>query len=171
LIEGIAAVLIGFFLLVSPGITTLVLVHFLGFYWLISGILDIVDIFRDNRRWGWKLCSGILGTLAGLIVIRDPLWSKFLVPTILVILLGIGGVVMGITKLVQAFQGAGLGAFVLGILNILIGIILLGAPLIAVIVLPYILGFFAFIGGIVAIMVAFRVRKAPTPYVEPTPIL
>ena len=42
--EGIAAVIIGIFLLTAPGITLLFLVQVTGFFWLIGGILRIVSI-------------------------------------------------------------------------------------------------------------------------------
>src|SRR5690242_6668938 len=81
LLEGIAGVIIGICLLISPGMTTLVLVQFLGFYWLFCGILSLVSLFVDRTAWGWKLVGGILGIIAGLIVIRHPLWSAVLIPT------------------------------------------------------------------------------------------
>lgn len=169
LLEGIAAVIIGIFLLISPGMTTLVLVQFLGFYWLFSGVLSLVGLFVDRTSWGWKLCAGILGIIAGLIVIRHPLWSAVLIPTTLVLILGILGLVEGIVKIVQAFKGGGGGMAVLGILSFLFGIFLLFAPLMAALALVIVLGIFAIIGGIAAIVLAFRTRNAPAPYVEPTP--
>ena len=45
LLQGIAAVIIGVFLLTAPGITLLFLVQVLGFFWLIGGILGIMSIF------------------------------------------------------------------------------------------------------------------------------
>ena len=45
LLEGIAAVIIGIFLLASPGITLFALVQITGFFWLIGGIFRIVSIF------------------------------------------------------------------------------------------------------------------------------
>lgn len=169
LLEGIAAIIIGVFLLISPGMTTLVLVQFLGFYWLFCGVLSLVSLFVDRSNWGWKLCAGILGIIAGLIVIRHPLWSAVLVPTTLVWLLGILGIVEGIAKFVQAFRGGGGGMAVLGILSILFGIFLLFAPVIAALALILVLGIFAIVGGIGAIILAFRVRNAPLPSTEPAP--
>ena len=52
LLEGIAAVIIGIFLLTSPGITLFALVQVTGFFWLIGGIFRIVSIFVDSSSWG-----------------------------------------------------------------------------------------------------------------------
>jgi uncharacterized membrane protein HdeD (DUF308 family) len=76
LLEGIAAVIIGIFLLTSPGITLFALVQITGFFWLIGGIFRIVSIFVESSSWGWKLLGGIIGILAGLVVLQHPVWSS-----------------------------------------------------------------------------------------------
>ena len=124
LIEGVAAVIIGLMLLAKPGMTTAILVQILGIYWFIAGILSIVGIFIDSSAWGWKLIVGILGIAAGIIIIRHPLWSTILVPTTLIIVLGIQGLIIGVVNIVRAFKGAGWGAGILGALSIIFGIFL-----------------------------------------------
>lgn len=162
LLEGIAAVIIGIFLLTVPITALLLLVQFLGFFWLIGGIFRIVSIFVDSSLWGWKLLAGILGILAGIVVVRHPIWSTVLVPEILIILLGIQGIISGVAGLVMAFRGGGWGIGILGILSIILGLILLFNPLIGVAVLPFVLGAFSLVGGIVAIVMAFSLRKGST---------
>jgi uncharacterized membrane protein HdeD (DUF308 family) len=158
LLEGIAIVVIGILLLVSPGMTTLVLVQLLGLYWLIAGIFQIAAIFVDSSQWGWKLFLGILGIVAGLIILRHPLWSALLVPGTIVFILGIWGIIIGIVKLIQSFQGGGWGIGILGILSIIIGVLLLGNVWIATFSLPIVLGIFAIVGGVLALMAAFRLK-------------
>lgn len=171
LLEGIAAVILGVLLLLAPGSTTLVLIQVLGFYWLIVGILALVSLFEDRSLWGWKLCSGILGILAGLVIIRHPLWSALFIPTFLVMLLAIQSLIQGVIHIIEAFRGGGFGLVVLGILNILIGVVLLSAPLMAAFVMVLVVGLLALIGGLVAIFTAFRVHSgAPTATAQQTPI-
>jgi uncharacterized membrane protein HdeD (DUF308 family) len=170
LLEGLAAVIVGVLLLTSPGITTLALVQVLGFYWLIVGILALVSLFVDRSLWGWKLCSGLLGVLSGLVIIRHPLWSALLIPTLLVIVLAVQSLLQGVIKMVEAFRGGGFGAIVLGILNILLGVLLLSAPLMAAFVLPLVVGIFALIGGVAAIFGAFRLHsRTPPATIQQTP--
>ncbi|MGB6421250.1 MAG: DUF308 domain-containing protein [Anaerolineales bacterium] len=157
-LEGIAAVIIGIFLLTSPGATLFVLIQILAVYWFISGIFSIISIFIDNEMWGWKLFVGILGIIAGVIIIRHPLWSTLLVPTIVIIILGIEGLIMGVIKLIMAFKGEGWGAGILGVLSIIFGLILLSQPVIGAAALPYVLGIFGIIGGIFAIVIAFKLK-------------
>jgi uncharacterized membrane protein HdeD (DUF308 family) len=158
LLQGIAAIIIGVLLLTSPASTVAFLVLVLGFYWLISGIFSIVGIFVDASQWGWKLFMGILGILAGIIVIQHPLWSSILIPTLTAIVIGVMGIIMGIIGLIQAFQGGGWGVGVLGILSILFGILILANPMISAVALVIVLGVFGVVGGILAIVAAFRMK-------------
>jgi uncharacterized membrane protein HdeD (DUF308 family) len=157
-LEGIAAVIIGVFLLTSPGATLFVLIQILAVYWFISGIFSIISIFIESGMWGWKLFVGILGIIAGIIIIRHPLWSTLLIPTIAIIILGIEGLIMGVIKLIMAFKGEGWGAGILGVLSIIFGLILLSQPVIGAAALPYVLGIFGIIGGIFAIVIAFKLK-------------
>jgi uncharacterized membrane protein HdeD (DUF308 family) len=158
LLQGIAAVIIGILLITSPGITLLALIQVVGFFWLIGGILGIVGIFIDSTLWGWKLVSGILGILAGIVVLQHPVWSTVLVPAILVVFLAIQAIISGAASIVLAFQGGGWGTGILGVLNIVLGLVLLFNPWIGVAILPFVLGAFGLVGGIAAIVIAFKMR-------------
>ena len=158
LLQGIAAVVIGVLLITQTGITVLTLVIFLGVYWLIGGVFDIVGIFVDHTNWGWRLLTGLLGILAGLVIVRNPLWASIAVPTTLVWFLGIIGIVVGLVRIWRALTGAGWGAGILGLLSLVLGIILVMRPLLSLSVLVYLAGFWAIVGGIAAIAGAFWYR-------------
>lgn len=161
LLEGIALLILGILLLLSPAMTTIVLIQFLGIYWLVSGIFSIIEIFVRGRdvQWGWELVFGIIGILAGIAVLRHPLLSAVLIPTLLIVYLGIAGLVMGVLGLIQGMTGRGGWAVVLGILDILFGAILLFRPLYAAIWLPIFVGILAVVGGIVLILSSFQMRR------------
>ncbi len=158
LVQGIAAIIIGVLLLIEPRMTTAILVQVMGIYFLVAGIVNLVSLFVDRTAWGWKLVLGILGIVAGLMIIQHPLWSSVLVPATLVLVLGIEGLIFGIVGLVQAFQGAGWGAGILGVLSIIFGILMITNPVIAGFALPFVLGIFAVVGGILALVAAFQMR-------------
>lgn len=160
LMNGIFAIFIGILLLTNPLASTVVVVQFIGIYWLVSGVFSLVGIFIDRSLWGWKLFMGILGILAGIAVLQHPIWSTFLLPAVLIIVLGVNALIMGVVSLIAAFQGAGWGVGALGILNIVFGILLLASPVAAGLALPWIFGMFAVIGGILAIFAAFQQRRA-----------
>ncbi|MEZ4583708.1 MAG: DUF308 domain-containing protein [Caldilineaceae bacterium] len=46
----------------------------------------------------------------------------------------------------------------MGVISIIFGIILLGQPLLSAAVLPWVLGIFGIVGGIFAVIAAFRLR-------------
>jgi uncharacterized membrane protein HdeD (DUF308 family) len=150
--------IVGLLLLIAPLGTTLFLVQFLGWYWLIAGIFAIVGIFLDSSLWGWKLVVGILGILVGLAVVNHPLWSAVLVPATLIWIMGIFGIIMGASMLVQAFKGAGVGAGILGGLSVILGLLLILRPLASALALPWVFAVFAIAGGIGAIILAFRMK-------------
>jgi uncharacterized membrane protein HdeD (DUF308 family) len=158
LLEGIAALIFGILLLIAPGATLVVVIQITGFFWLIKGIFQIVSIFMDSSLWGWKLFAGILGILAGLLVLQHPLWSAVLVPSLIVIILGVDGLIFGVVGLFTAFKGAGWGVGILGVLSILFGILLMFNPVLGAAALAIILGIFAIIGGITSIVMAFQMR-------------
>lgn len=158
MIQGVFSLVIGILLLVYPGATTLVIVQFIGIYWLISGIFSLVAIFMDKTMWGWKLLSSVLGILAGVSIIQHPLWSAILVPTIIVTFLGIDGLIIGIVGLISAFKGGGWAPGIFGGLSLLFGFALLGSPFIAALSLPWVYGVLGIAGGISAIFIAFRQR-------------
>jgi uncharacterized membrane protein HdeD (DUF308 family) len=159
---GILNVIVGILLLTNPLRTATALAWVLGLYWLIQGIFILVGMFIDHSAWGWKLFMGILGILAGIVVMRHPIASAVQLPMILVLLLGIQGVVVGIVSLVLAFRGGGWGAGILGAISIIFGIILIlnFANLGTVLVFVWIVGIFAIVGGIAQAFQAFQQRSA-----------
>lgn len=171
LLEGIMALIIGLLLVSFPRQTTIVLIQLLGLYWLVTGILALVSLFIDRSQWGWKLFAGILGILAGLVVVRHPLWSAFLVPFTIVIILGVQAIIQGVIELIQAFQGGGWSAALLGVINIIFGIFILSAPLIATAAFPVVLGIVAIILGLLAIFGSFRAREQEERVSRPQPTM
>src|SRR5215207_565561 len=159
LLEGIAAAIIGLFLLTAPGATLFVLIQVLGIFWLVGGLFRIVSIFLDTSLWGWKLIAGALGIVAGIVVLQHPLWGSVLVPAIYVVILGIQGLVLGVVNLVMAFRGEGWGIGILGALSIVFGLVLLFNVWIGVAILPYVLGAVGIVGGGAAIAIAFAMRS------------
>lgn len=159
LLQGIAGIILGVMLLTAPGVTLVALVTFLGFYWLIMGILALVRVFVDRSvPWIWSLLIGIVGILAGIFVVRHPLLAALTVPTVIVIILGVEGLIMGVLEIIAAFKGGGIGSFILGVIYLLIGLLLLGSPMAAALAVPLVFGVLLLVQGVALIVWAFRVR-------------
>jgi uncharacterized membrane protein HdeD (DUF308 family) len=161
LLQGIAAVIIGILLFTDPAPTLVTLTLFLGVFWFIYGIFELVRMFGASGNWGWHLISGLLGVLCGLAIVRNPLWAAVLVPSTLVWLLGVFGIAIGVVSIVQAFRGGGWGEGVLGALSLILGLVLLfGNVLVAAVVLVWTIAGIAVVGGIVAIVMSFQIKGA-----------
>jgi uncharacterized membrane protein HdeD (DUF308 family) len=161
LLEGIFALLIGLFLVFAPGTTSVFLVTVLGLYFLIRGVIALVQMFTGSTglSWGWLLFSGIIGIIAGLAVLRHPLYATVLTGNILVIIVAVAALIMGVGGLIMAFTGAGWGTGILSALSIFIAFGLFANLLAATKILPFVIAGFMIIGGIVAIVFSFSVRK------------
>jgi uncharacterized membrane protein HdeD (DUF308 family) len=159
LLQGLAGILLGAMLLAEPGATLVALTTFLGFYWLITGVLALVRVFTDRAvPWIWSLIVGAVGIAAGIVVLKHPLLAALTVPTVLVIILGVQGLVMGVFDIIGSFKGGGVGAFILGAVNVLVGLLLLGAPIAAALAVPLVFGVLLMVQGVALVICAFRLR-------------
>jgi len=141
LLQGFAGIILGLMLVTEPGATVLGLTTFLGFYWLILGMLALVQVFVDrDTPWLWSLLSGLVGILAGVLVLRHPLFAAITVPTVIVLILGIQGLAMGVLEIIAAFSGGGVGPFILGAINVVVGILLISSPVAAALAVPIVFG-------------------------------
>ena len=159
LLQGFAGVILGLMLVTQPSATMLALTTFLGFYWLITGLLAFVQVFVDRSTpWIWSLLSGVVGVLAGLFVLRHPLVAALTVPTVLVLILGVQGLVMGALQIIAGLKGGGIGPLILGAINGLVGLLLLGSPIAAALAVPVVFGALLLIQGAGLVILAFGVR-------------
>lgn len=161
LLRGLVKLALGVFLIVAPGTTVTTLILLIGIFWLLSGIFSIVSIFMGypRRHWVWALGGGVLGIIAGLLALSQPVLSTILIIAVLVIVFGILGIVKGVIGLIEALRGAGWYGVVWGGFNLITGILLLSVPLLSVQVLILILGIAAVIGGLISIWQAVQMRR------------
>ena len=69
------------------------------------------------------------------------------------------GLVIGVFSIIAGFTGGGIGSFIFGVINFVIGLILLGSPMAAAIAVPLVFGILLLIQGVVLIVWAFRVKS------------
>jgi uncharacterized membrane protein HdeD (DUF308 family) len=156
-VEGILALVTGALLLISPERTVTLLVQFLGIFFLVAGVIELVSIFVNRKYWGLKLVIGTLGVIAGILVLQHPLWSAVTVATTMVVVLGFYCLVKGIFMLLRGFGGEGWGVGILGVVVFLIGIFLLANTLIGIQLTVTLSGIALVVGGIAAIVLSFRI--------------
>lgn len=168
LIQGIAAVIIGVLLLTNPATTLITIAIFLGAYWLVGGIFDIVGAFTrrgGDKGWFWSLIAGAISIIAGLFLLSQPLAGAIALPFTLAILIGAGAVVSGIFNIIWAIRARneiqGEGWLILwGVISILLGIYVLVNPGPSAVSLVLVIAILAIIGGIGMVIFSFRLRSA-----------
>jgi uncharacterized membrane protein HdeD (DUF308 family) len=93
---------VGIYLLRHPAYTVLIIAILLGFYWIIHGFIELFTGIGHPElpRRGWTIASGILGIIAGAIVLFYPSPSLL----VLTIVLGVWLIIYGGMLIAGAFQ-------------------------------------------------------------------
>ena len=160
LIEGVAAIIIGVLLFLAPQATLELVIQLFGLFWLVDGVLRLASAFTDPVDRGLKIAVGAAGVFAGILVVRHPAWLAAAMTVMFVGLLGCAGITIGALSLLQAFRGGGWGAAVVGGLSLLFGVLMLFNPILSGVTWIYLYAGASLIGGLVATVMAFRLRKS-----------
>ena len=162
-LRGLVAVLFGVLAFMWPGATLITLVWLFGAFALVNGILSLVLATKAPKGYpkvGSLILGGLLGILAGLLA--------FVMPRItalgLLILIAAWAIVTGIMELVAAVRLRKIinneWLLVLaGIASVVFGVILLFQPAAGALALIWLIGAWAFVFGILLMILAFRMRN------------
>lgn len=159
LLWGLLTLIIGILFLTTPGMTTLILITFMGAYWLVGGLFTFGSLAVDKTNMGLKIFLSVVNILAGIIILLYPLYSAVFILSFFAIFIGFWGLFIGAVHLFQAYKTKDGGNGVLGVISMIFGIIILIYPLIAAELIPFIVGVFAIVSGIAAVIAAFQVKK------------
>jgi uncharacterized membrane protein HdeD (DUF308 family) len=130
----------------------------LGLWWLIHGVFMVFAVFVDRTDVWWKLALGLLGIVAGILVLANPGDAADAFQGVVGIFLGVIGVLVGVSALVGSFRGAGFGAAIFGIVSILIGVLILFNAEFSTSLLITLFAVLLLIDGVVAVYMAIRYR-------------
>jgi len=97
---GVLAIGVGLMLLRAPFQALEVMIFTLGFWWVFSGILDIVRGFQLPSGKGWAIFMGAITFIAGLVILGYPIQSA----EVLAFVGGIMLIILGVFEVVAAFQ-------------------------------------------------------------------
>jgi uncharacterized membrane protein HdeD (DUF308 family) len=162
-LRGLVAVLFGVLAFMWPGATLITLVWLFGAFALVNGILSLVLAAKTPKGYpkvGSLIFGGLLGILAGLLA--------FVMPGItalgLLILIAAWAIATGIMELVAAVRLRKIinneWLLVLaGIASVVFGVILLFQPAAGALALIWLIGAWAFVFGILLMILAFRMRN------------
>lgn len=98
---GILSIIAGILCLRAPFQTVAVLALILGLMWVVGGVVEIFHAFGPQVHGrGWAVTSGVVGVLAGVIVLVYPISSLLTLTWLFGILL----VVLGVVTIVAALM-------------------------------------------------------------------
>jgi uncharacterized membrane protein HdeD (DUF308 family) len=162
-IRGGIAILFGLAALLRPGIALEALILLFGAYALVDGVFSIVGVFGGTRggtpRW-LLFIEGVASIVAGLIALFLPQLTAIL----LLYLIAAWAIVTGISEIAMAIrlrkEIRGEWALIVGgALSILFGVILaVVGPVVGLISLIWLIGFYAVAFGVLMLVTAFSVR-------------
>ncbi|MGD9531600.1 HdeD family acid-resistance protein [Pseudonocardia sp.] len=99
---GILAIIAGVICLRSPVGTAVILAIVVGAFWLVTGVMELIAGIagRGERSRTWAIVSGIIGIIAGIIVLANPVISAVTLAWVL----GLFLIVHGVIAIVSAFS-------------------------------------------------------------------
>jgi uncharacterized membrane protein HdeD (DUF308 family) len=166
LIRGITALLLGIALLLAPVKGKSMMARYMGMYWIASGAMSISWGRRAARRPGLWLVAGLVGVIGGVVVVAHSLLAPLRGRTIIVELFAVAAILTGLLHVLGGYRirqeygrrWSG-GGFFLGLVQIILGVLLLASPeevprgiMLAAMI-------WALIGGIGLLADALRVRR------------
>jgi uncharacterized membrane protein HdeD (DUF308 family) len=167
LIEGIVLVVLGILAIVVPPLATIAFTLFLGWLFLISGVVGLFTTFwaRQAPGFWWSLFSAVLAIAAGIVLLAWPVSGAVSLTLLLIVFFTIEGVLSIMYALEHKKELSGRWGWMLvsGIIDlVLAAIILIGLPGTAVWALGLLVGINMLFGGSALIAIALHARTPDT---------
>jgi uncharacterized membrane protein HdeD (DUF308 family) len=175
LLRGIAVLALGGLLIAKPGLTAVVLVQFMGAYFLVDGGFAVIKSIMGRKYvqgWVWGVLMGAVEVLTGIFIFGHPIAGTIITAKVLVYTVAFLAIVFGLLGIFSGFQMlraindrvATLGSVAVamiaaGVLAIIFGVILIMNPQASATIYLTVMGAIALIVGLVQIIAAFRIRQ------------
>ena len=162
ILVGVLSIVAGILAIVYPDLTLLALALIAGINLLLLGILGLVDaVTSDDDAGGTRVLSGVLGLLgviAGLVVMRRPGESLLAI----ILILGVWFVVSGLVDAIRAIVVPGDRAFrmLVAIFDIVLGGLILALPDVSLKTMAILAGIAFIVRGIFAVLIGLKLRKS-----------
>jgi uncharacterized membrane protein HdeD (DUF308 family) len=93
---GLLTVLAGLIVLVRPGESVVAIAWVVGFWWVLTGVMEVIAGIVEPDGRGWNLALGALGIVAGAVILA---WPEIGLVT-LVWIVGLGLILRGVAEIV-----------------------------------------------------------------------
>jgi len=164
LAEGIILTILGLGAIVLPALAGVVATVFLGWLFLIAGLVGLLSTFRTRHApgFGWSLLSAILALLVGVLFLWNPLRGLITLTYLLTVFFIIDGIFMIFLAISHRRELSGRWEWLLvnGVVDlILAGIVISGLPGTLVWVVGLLVGIDLLFGGGSLIAMALQARR------------
>jgi uncharacterized membrane protein HdeD (DUF308 family) len=165
-VEGIVLLVLGFLALLIPPLATLGVTIFLGWLFLVSGVMGLVATFwaRQAPGFWWSLISALLGIVAGLVLVANPAGGAVSLTLILILFFVIEGVASIMYALDHRQQLSGRWGWMLfsGLIDLVLAVMILaGLPGTAAWALGLLVGINMIFGGSALLGMGLHARSSP----------
>ena len=170
-LRGVLALIFAALAFWMPQSALLAMTLVFGAFSLVNGAFNLVAAVRHiqkKERWGWLLFSGIVGILAGVVVLVAPWVATMVMASFLWASVGFWAIFTGVleisaaVRLRQEIKGEIWLAFS-GLLSIVLGAIVLwiffSRPVESFLAAGWLLGFYAAVYGVTLLFLSWRLRK------------
>ena len=155
---GVVTLGVGVFFVVSPHETLSTFTVIAGIFLLIDGVLAILgSVFSKGDGRGLLALIGVLGAIAGLVLIKKP----FDTLVVFTLIFGVWFVVAGVVRFVAALaspEGRG-GNIVTAIVDLIAGVVILSWPDLGLSTLAVIIGIVLILRGLAFIASGWQLHK------------
>ena len=167
LLRGIGLVVLGGLFIFKPGIVGIVLVQFLGAYFIVDGLFSTAKAVLGRKYmlgWGCGLIMGLLEIVTGAFVFAHPLAGAVITVKVLAYLVAFMAISFGALGIYTGLQvrkelNGEWAMIVGGCLALIVGLILIMDPLGTMKVYVMVLGGLSLLGGVIQIFAAFQIRR------------
>jgi uncharacterized membrane protein HdeD (DUF308 family) len=178
LVRGMLAVTLGVALVFWPDKARPILVNFMGMFWLVSGIVSLRWGVHGERAKGLSLLAGAVGVLAGVGMLSRRFTQGMVGEDVLLSVVGLIILLTGLMHIVGGFRTGPVEthllsqnrtrmwsrawswtAFLLGLFEIVLGVILVIAPMGRGPLIYFAASVWALVGGTILLGDAVRLRR------------
>jgi uncharacterized membrane protein HdeD (DUF308 family) len=166
LAEGVVLSVLGLAAIVVPPIAGLLTTLFLGWLFLIAGVVGLVATLRARQApgFGWSLLSALVAVIAGCVLLWNPLQGLVTLTYVLIAFFIVDGILIIGLAIAHRRQLSGKWEWMMinGVIDlILAGIVISGLPGTLVWALGLLVGIDMVFGGASLIAMALEARKQP----------
>ena len=163
LVRGLVAIVFALLTWAQPGVSLAALVLVFGIYVLADGLLGVWSAIakrRDNRHWWLLLLWGLVGIVVGVMTFIMP----GITGLVLLMYIAAWAVITGVLQIVAAIrlrkEIKGEWLMILsGLVSVAFGVLLFLQPGAGALSVAWIIAAYAFIFGVLMVLLAFKVRK------------